>query len=104
HADTTTTDADTRPPIAHVYCGRCNRGHVMATSVCGHGRKPTAELRVPPDLAAVTVGDQVRVGIGAAAWTVTALEPWGDTILARVQRGGITELVRADRLTVVRTP
>ncbi|NUQ31593.1 MAG: hypothetical protein HOP99_02015 [Dermatophilaceae bacterium] len=51
HADTTTTDADTRPPIAHVYCGRCNRGHVMATSVCGHGRKPTAELRVRPWLA-----------------------------------------------------
>lgn len=59
---------------------------------------------LPADLAAVTVGDTVRVGIGAAAWTVTALEPWGDTVLARVQRGGITARVRADRLTVVRTP
>ena len=42
--DTTTTDADTRPPIAHCYCGRCNRGRAIAESVCGRGRKPAADL------------------------------------------------------------
>lgn len=49
--ETATPDDDTRPPIAHVYCGMCARGRVIATSVCGHGRKPTAELRIRPWLA-----------------------------------------------------